>query len=162
MRAGTAVALVVSKGSPIDIPDVTGADEADARAQLQDAGLKVKIATERVNSSEFDKGQVAQQTPKAGGRAAEGDTVTLTLSKGPEMIEVPDVVGDSVRRGHASAGGRRVPGRRGPRTARPVRRRGQGAVRRGWPDRAQGFDDHHQDQVTSAGREYVDGAGPDA
>ncbi|GGW83956.1 serine/threonine protein kinase [Streptomyces lomondensis] len=96
VRAGTAVALVVSKGSPVDIPDVTGSDLADARSELQDAGLKVEIATERVTSSEFDKGQVARQTPNAGGQAAEGDTVTLTLSKGPEMVEVPDVVGDSV------------------------------------------------------------------
>ncbi|MFF5572351.1 Stk1 family PASTA domain-containing Ser/Thr kinase [Streptomyces luteogriseus] len=96
VRAGTAVALVVSKGAPIDIPDVTGSDEADARSELTDAGLEVKIATERVTSSEYDKGQVVRQTPKSGGRAAEGDTVTLTLSKGPEMIEVPDVVGDSV------------------------------------------------------------------
>ncbi|MGW0985403.1 Stk1 family PASTA domain-containing Ser/Thr kinase [Streptomyces sp. NPDC002486] len=95
VRAGTAVELVVSKGAPIDIPDVTGSDEADARTELTEAGLKVKIATERVNSSEYDKGQVVRQTP-ASGTAAEGDTVTLTLSKGPEMIEVPDVVGDSV------------------------------------------------------------------
>ncbi|MDQ0747860.1 beta-lactam-binding protein with PASTA domain [Streptomyces africanus] len=96
VRAGSAVALVVSKGSPIDIPDVTGDDLADARAELTDAGLKVKVATERVTSSEFDKGQIARQSPNPGGRAAEGDTVTLTVSKGPEMIEVPDVVGDSV------------------------------------------------------------------
>ncbi|MYS88067.1 Stk1 family PASTA domain-containing Ser/Thr kinase [Streptomyces sp. SID5464] len=96
VRAGTAVALVVSKGSPIDIPDVTGDDLADARAELTGAGLKVKVAAERVTSSEFDKGQVAEQSPNPGGRAAEGDTITLTVSKGPEMIEVPDVVGDSV------------------------------------------------------------------
>ncbi|MFH9588209.1 Stk1 family PASTA domain-containing Ser/Thr kinase [Streptomyces luteogriseus] len=96
VRAGTAVALVVSKGAPIDIPDVTGSDEADARSELTEAGLKVKIAAERVTSSEYDKGQVVRQTPESGGRAAEGDSVTLTLSKGPEMIEVPDVVGDSV------------------------------------------------------------------
>ncbi|MEU9569593.1 Stk1 family PASTA domain-containing Ser/Thr kinase [Streptomyces massasporeus] len=96
VRAGTGVALVVSKGAPIDIPDVTGSDEADARSELTEAGLKVKIATERVTSSEYDKGQVVRQSPAAGGPAAEGDTVTLTLSKGPEMIEVPDVVGDSV------------------------------------------------------------------
>ncbi|MFJ7333755.1 Stk1 family PASTA domain-containing Ser/Thr kinase [Streptomyces sp. NPDC101116] len=95
VRAGTAVELVVSKGAPIDIPDVTGSDEADARTELTEAGLKVKIATEQVNSSEYDKGQVVRQTP-ASGTAAEGDTVTLTLSKGPEMIEVPDVVGDNV------------------------------------------------------------------
>ncbi|MGW0290367.1 Stk1 family PASTA domain-containing Ser/Thr kinase [Streptomyces tuirus] len=96
VRAGTGVALVVSKGAPVDIPDVTGSDEADARSELTEAGLKVRIATERVTSSEYDKGQVARQSPGSGGPAAEGDTVTLTLSKGPEMIEVPDVVGDSV------------------------------------------------------------------
>lgn len=95
VRAGSAVALVVSKGSPIDVPDVTGDDLEDAKAELAEAGLKVKVADERVNS-EYDSGQVARQTPDAGGRAAEGDTVTLTLSKGPRMIKVPDVVGDSV------------------------------------------------------------------
>ncbi|MGW6908493.1 Stk1 family PASTA domain-containing Ser/Thr kinase [Streptomyces sp. NPDC054940] len=95
VRSGAAVALTVSKGSPVEIPDVTGGSLADARAELQEAGLKVKVASARVNS-EFDAGQVAQQSPADGGQAAEGDTVTLTLSKGPEMIEVPDVVGDSV------------------------------------------------------------------
>ncbi|MBT3166702.1 Stk1 family PASTA domain-containing Ser/Thr kinase [Streptomyces sp. Vc74B-19] len=95
VRAGSAVKLTVSKGSPVDLPDVTGDDPEDARAELEEAGLKVEIATERVNS-EHDAGKVARQTPGAGGQAAEGDTVTLTLSKGPEMVEVPDVVGDSV------------------------------------------------------------------
>ncbi|MFC8371202.1 Stk1 family PASTA domain-containing Ser/Thr kinase [Streptomyces sp. NPDC057238] len=95
VRADSAVALTVSKGSPVDVPDVTGDDAEDARAELEGAGLKVKIAAERVNS-EHDAGRVARQTPGAGRQAAEGDTVTLTLSKGPEMIEVPDVIGDSV------------------------------------------------------------------
>ncbi|MFE2531176.1 Stk1 family PASTA domain-containing Ser/Thr kinase [Streptomyces sp. NPDC059371] len=94
-HSGSAIAIVVSKGSPVELPDVTGSSVEDATAELEGAGLKVKIAPERVNS-EFDKGQVAQQTPRAGREAATGDTVTLTLSKGPEMIEVPDVVGDSV------------------------------------------------------------------
>ncbi|OIJ68775.1 Stk1 family PASTA domain-containing Ser/Thr kinase [Streptomyces mangrovisoli] len=94
-HAGSAIALVVSKGSPVDVPDVTGEDLSDARADLAEAGLKVKVATGRVNS-EFDAGQVAEQTPEADSEAADGDTVTLTISKGPQMIEVPDVVGDSV------------------------------------------------------------------
>ncbi|WP_454328470.1 Stk1 family PASTA domain-containing Ser/Thr kinase [Streptomyces glaucescens] len=94
-KAGSAIALTVSKGSPIDVPDVTGQDLADARQRLQEAGLKVRVAEQQVHS-EFDKGQVAKQTPDAGRRAAEGDTVTLTVSKGPVMVEVPDVVGDSV------------------------------------------------------------------
>ncbi|MGW1002799.1 Stk1 family PASTA domain-containing Ser/Thr kinase [Streptomyces sp. NPDC002520] len=94
-HTGSAIALVVSEGSPVDVPDVTGEDPDSARQDLEDAGLKVKIATERVNS-EFDKGTVARQTPDKGKQAAEGDTVTLTLSKGPVMVEVPDVVGSNV------------------------------------------------------------------
>ncbi|MGN9760424.1 Stk1 family PASTA domain-containing Ser/Thr kinase [Streptomyces sp. SD31] len=95
VRSGSAVALTVSKGRPVDVPDVTGESLADAKAELTEAGLKVKVASARVNS-DFDAGQVARQSPTDGRQAAEGDTVTLTLSKGPEMIEVPDVVGDSV------------------------------------------------------------------
>ncbi|MEU9209972.1 Stk1 family PASTA domain-containing Ser/Thr kinase [Streptomyces sp. NPDC048415] len=94
-HAGSAIAITVSKGSPVEVPEVTGTSVEDARAELEDSGLKVKIATARVNS-EFDKGQVAEQSPGAGREAASGDTVTLTISKGPEMVEVPDVVGDSV------------------------------------------------------------------
>jgi serine/threonine-protein kinase len=95
-RAGSAIALTVSKGSPIDVPDVTGESVEDARADLVEAGLKVKVSSERVTSSDIGKGEVARQTPESGSTAAEGDTVTLTLSKGPEMVEVPDVVGDNV------------------------------------------------------------------
>ncbi|MFG2935277.1 Stk1 family PASTA domain-containing Ser/Thr kinase [Streptomyces sp. NPDC048282] len=94
-HTGSAIALVVSKGSPVDVPDVTGEDLDDARQELQEAGLKVTVAATEVNS-EYDQGQVAQQTPAGDARAAEGDTVTLTLSKGPEMVEVPDVVGATV------------------------------------------------------------------
>ncbi|MFJ8182067.1 Stk1 family PASTA domain-containing Ser/Thr kinase [Streptomyces sp. NPDC096105] len=93
VRAGSAVALTVSKGSPVEVPDVTGDDPEDARAELEEAGLEVEIADGRVHS-EHDAGRVARQSPGAGGQAAEGDTVALTLSKGPVMVEVPDVVGD--------------------------------------------------------------------
>ncbi|MFI9241310.1 Stk1 family PASTA domain-containing Ser/Thr kinase [Streptomyces sp. NPDC053086] len=103
-HAGSAIALVVSKGSPIDVPDVTGDDLDSAKEELTDAGLKVRIAAGRVNS-EYDKGKVAAQSPDDGRQAAEGDTVTLTLSKGPEMIEVPDVVGDSVDDAHEALEG---------------------------------------------------------
>ncbi|MER7842131.1 Stk1 family PASTA domain-containing Ser/Thr kinase [Streptomyces sp. NPDC096040] len=94
-HAGTAIALVVSKGSPVDVPDVTGDDLDDARHELQDAGLKVTVSATEVNS-QYDQGQVARQTPVGDAQAAEGDTVTLTLSKGPEMVEVPSVVGATV------------------------------------------------------------------
>ncbi|WP_367041024.1 Stk1 family PASTA domain-containing Ser/Thr kinase [Streptomyces sp. Je 1-332] len=95
-KAGSAIAITVSKGPAIDVPDVTGDSQSDATSELEDAGLKVKIATKRVHSDE-DKGTVIDQSPREGQtQLAEGDTVTLTLSKGPEMIEVPDVEGMSV------------------------------------------------------------------
>ncbi|MHC5700616.1 Stk1 family PASTA domain-containing Ser/Thr kinase [Streptomyces tirandamycinicus] len=94
-RPDSAVALVVSKGAPIDIPDVTGESVEDATSALADAGLKVRVAPEQVHSPE-QAGAVARQSPAEGGRAAGGDTVTLTVSKGPRMVEVPDVTGDSL------------------------------------------------------------------
>lgn len=94
-RPDSAVALTVSKGEPIDIPDVLGDSAADAESDLHEAGFKVEFAKERVFSEE-DAGTVAKQTPPEGSQAARGDTITLTLSKGPRMIEVPDVEGDDV------------------------------------------------------------------
>ncbi|MFP3990781.1 Stk1 family PASTA domain-containing Ser/Thr kinase [Streptomyces sp. E11-3] len=91
-KAGSAIALTVSKGAQVEVPDVVGESVADARDELREAGLKVKVATERVFSEE-DAGSVARQSPGEGRTLAEGDNVTLTLSKGPRMIEVPDVVG---------------------------------------------------------------------
>ncbi|MFF7711845.1 Stk1 family PASTA domain-containing Ser/Thr kinase [Streptomyces sp. NPDC007988] len=94
-RPDSAIALVVSKGSPVDVPDVTGESVEDATGTLADAGLKVKVAPEQVHSPE-DAGTVARQSPAEGGQAAKGDTITLTVSKGPRMVEVPDVTGDSL------------------------------------------------------------------
>lgn len=88
----SAVALVVSKGSAIDVPDVTGQSVEDARESLRDKGLKAELLPTRVNSPE-DEGDIARQSPGEGKRAAEGDTVTLTVSKGPRVIDVPDVTG---------------------------------------------------------------------
>ncbi|MFD8688840.1 Stk1 family PASTA domain-containing Ser/Thr kinase [Streptomyces sp. NPDC059651] len=91
----SAVAIVVSQGSPVDVPDVTGLSVEDATAALDDEGLKAKVLPDRVNSPE-DAGDIAEQSPGEGEEAAEGDTITLTVSKGPQMIDVPDVTGKDV------------------------------------------------------------------
>ncbi|MER6264002.1 Stk1 family PASTA domain-containing Ser/Thr kinase [Streptomyces sp900105245] len=104
-HAGSAIALTVSKGRAVAVPDVTGDDPDSARQTLTDAGLKVEIAAEPITSEDYDKGKVAAQSPEQGREAAEGDTVKLTLSKGPPMIQVPDVVGDSVDDAHKALEG---------------------------------------------------------
>ncbi|MFD9120311.1 Stk1 family PASTA domain-containing Ser/Thr kinase [Streptomyces bottropensis] len=95
VSAGTAVRIVVSRGAPVQVPELGGASVEDARTQLEEAGLKVKIASRRVNS-EYGKGLVAELSPGVGKQVGTGDTVTLTLSKGPVLVEVPDVVGENV------------------------------------------------------------------
>ncbi|MFD9485442.1 Stk1 family PASTA domain-containing Ser/Thr kinase [Streptomyces sp. NPDC059991] len=92
-RADTAVALVVSKGAPVETPGVVGDSVEDATSALKDAGLEVRIAPEQVNSPQ-EAGSIAAQSAAEGSRLAKGDTVTLTVSKGPRMVTVPKVTGE--------------------------------------------------------------------
>ncbi|MFZ3469735.1 Stk1 family PASTA domain-containing Ser/Thr kinase [Streptomyces sp. 4.24] len=91
----TEVKLLVSKGRPVPVPSVAGKPVDQARSLLEDLGLKVATAPEQVNSPS-PAGAVANQSVAAGSQAATGDTVTLTVSKGPRQIPVPDVTGQEV------------------------------------------------------------------
>ncbi|MFD5317327.1 Stk1 family PASTA domain-containing Ser/Thr kinase [Streptomyces sp. NPDC127098] len=91
-RPDTPVDLVVSRGEEVSVPDVVGLTESAARQRLAALDLEVEIASERVFSGE-EAGTVAAQDPRGGRSAAAGETVTLTISRGPEMIVVPDVRG---------------------------------------------------------------------
>ncbi|NJQ08541.1 Stk1 family PASTA domain-containing Ser/Thr kinase [Streptomyces lonarensis] len=93
-RPDAAVELVVSRGPELPVPDVVGEPEGGAMQQLTEAGFEVEVESERVHS-EHPEGEVAAQSPEAEEVAGEGDTVTLTISKGPEMVVVPDVRGRS-------------------------------------------------------------------
>ncbi|MGP3921623.1 Stk1 family PASTA domain-containing Ser/Thr kinase [Streptomyces sp. 8N616] len=95
-RPGSAVAITVSKGERVEAPDVVGDSLEDATRELREDGLNVRVAPEEVFSEE-DKGEIAAQSPAGGDQLAKGDTVTLTVSKGQQMVEVPDVEGDNAR-----------------------------------------------------------------
>lgn len=94
-RPDTAVGLTISRGTAVQVPGVLGSKRADAATTLREAGFQVRFADQPVFSTQ-DKDTVARQTPAEGGKLGKGDTVTLTLSKGPEMIPVPDVTGKNV------------------------------------------------------------------
>ncbi|MFJ7265831.1 Stk1 family PASTA domain-containing Ser/Thr kinase [Streptomyces sp. NPDC099050] len=100
----TLVAMVVSKGRPVPVPRVTGTSLDQARSTLEGLGLKVQTAPEEVNSP-FPAGTVANQSIGAGSQAAAGDTVTLTVSKGPRQIPVPDVTGQEADAARATLEG---------------------------------------------------------
>ncbi|MEV7396084.1 Stk1 family PASTA domain-containing Ser/Thr kinase [Aeromicrobium sp. NPDC092404] len=91
LKRGTGVVLAVSRGPrPIEIEDYRGRPFSEAKNGLEEAGFKVSAS--EVFSEDVDKGDVLAQTPNEG-TGTKGDTITLTVSKGPELIEVPDVVG---------------------------------------------------------------------
>ncbi|MHA7154916.1 Stk1 family PASTA domain-containing Ser/Thr kinase [Arthrobacter sp. TMN-50] len=88
---GTAVNLVISQGAePLDVPVVTGQTRDDAVATIEDAGLVAAVAPEGENNPDIPAGAVVGQSP-SGGQLTRGDTVTLTLSLGPRLVEVPNV-----------------------------------------------------------------------
>jgi serine/threonine-protein kinase len=95
--AGTAVhqdatvQLVISDGpAPVTIPDVTKMSYDDAAAKLTSLGFNVSKGKD-VYSADIAKGNVASTNPPIGTLAPKGSTVTISLSKGPEMVDVPDV-----------------------------------------------------------------------
>ena len=91
VKRDTVVDLVVSKGrKPIDITNYTGKRESEAKAGLERAGFEVKV--ERSYSDDVDKGRVISQSPNSG-TGFKKDTITINVSRGPEAIKVPNVVG---------------------------------------------------------------------
>jgi eukaryotic-like serine/threonine-protein kinase len=90
LRRNTAVDVVVSKGPrPIRIPDFTGKAASRAEVVLDNRGFEVD--TTEVNSDTVAKGRVISQSPDSG-TGQKGDVISLVVSKGPVMVEVPDVV----------------------------------------------------------------------
>ncbi|TQJ61611.1 serine/threonine-protein kinase [Arthrobacter sp. SLBN-83] len=92
-RHGTPVAIAVSKGpQPIAVPSVIGKSEDDAVAAIEAAGLNARVAPDEVFDRNVPEGDVASQSP-ANGTLTRGGTVTLTISKGPKMVNVPSYIG---------------------------------------------------------------------
>ncbi len=95
LKKGTAVEMTVSKGrKPIEVPDQTGKSAKAATRALEKLGLEVD-AKEQQNSDTVPKGSVISQSPRDG-TLFKGDTVTLVVSKGPVLVDVPNVVGQQV------------------------------------------------------------------
>ncbi|MGN6637242.1 MAG: PASTA domain-containing protein [Oryzihumus sp.] len=92
LKRNAPVDLVVSQGrQPITVQDFTGKPADQAVAALTGAGLKVD-ATRQQFSESVPKGSVISQNPP-GGTLYKGDKVTLVVSKGPQLVPVPNVVG---------------------------------------------------------------------
>ena len=94
---GSTITLSVSTGpGTVEIPDVQGLSTKDAKKKLEDAGLEVTSRQEF--SDDVAEGLVFGTDPALGTGVATGSTVTMLISKGPNTVAVPGVVGLSQSR----------------------------------------------------------------
>ncbi|GAA1392024.1 Stk1 family PASTA domain-containing Ser/Thr kinase [Kitasatospora putterlickiae] len=73
------------------VPGVLGKNRTEAERILDAAGMHGKVS--EVYSESVPVGQVMAAEPGVGTRTRKSDAVTLTVSRGPKRIAVPDVVG---------------------------------------------------------------------
>jgi beta-lactam-binding protein with PASTA domain/predicted Ser/Thr protein kinase len=87
---GETVILLVSTGAPrVQVPKLVGLEYEEAADQLQQLRLRPR-KIEVFSAKPVD--EVVGQEPKAGETVIEGSVVTLRVSKGQELVEVPDVL----------------------------------------------------------------------
>jgi beta-lactam-binding protein with PASTA domain len=87
--------LLAAAGCPLfrtTVPDVVGMTREAADSALAAADLRTGTVTEQFSET-VPAGTVISQNPAAGTRVRRGSAVDLAVSKGPERVSVPDVVG---------------------------------------------------------------------
>ncbi len=91
LKPDAAVNLVVSRGrKPLNIKDFTGKSADRAEQVMEKRGLVVDRDREEYSDT-VPAGLVVSQSPTSG-TLFRGETVTVVVSKGPELVEVPRVV----------------------------------------------------------------------
>lgn len=91
--AGSTVNVVVSAGA---IPDVSGLSVEEARRLLDAVGLQGVVGGDGAFSETVPEGFVVDIQLLGTTTITPGDSVTLTVSRGPELVEIPDVIGDTI------------------------------------------------------------------
>lgn len=90
----TIVKITVSKGrQPVSMPDLVGKPSQEAQNELTQVGLQPQV-TEDFSDS-VPKGKVISQSVAPNTTVHRLDQVNLVISKGPEVVAVPNVFGKS-------------------------------------------------------------------
>lgn len=99
VKKGTKIQVWVStglEGEEIDVPDVSGVSEEEAKETLLAKGFKkANLSVEGQESDHVEVGLVISTTPEAGAKATEDAKITIYVSKGAGKATVPKIVGKS-------------------------------------------------------------------
>jgi serine/threonine-protein kinase len=101
---GQTVSIVVSTGKPfVAVPSLSTASAASlGAAQAALAAANLTATQVQQYSTTVPNGQVIGTQPPAGTQVRVGSQVTVEVSKGPQLVAVPDVAGDSVSQAAAA------------------------------------------------------------
>jgi serine/threonine-protein kinase len=95
VKAESPATLVVSQGPPpVPVPDVHGLSYGEAATQL--AALHLQPRSKPVFSDTVPKGEVIRTNPAALRKAPYDSIVNVYVSKGPDLVAVPNVIGMTV------------------------------------------------------------------
>ena len=72
----------------IEVPDLSGLTEAQAKNKLESYGLTLGTKSTQ-SSSTVTKGQVISQDPKGGSKASKGTKVNVVISSGADAVTMP-------------------------------------------------------------------------
>ena len=96
VKSGATISLTVSSGPSTDtMRDLVNDTEQNARTILTNLGLNLQVVTELESSDVIQKGAVIRTDPVDKAQLTAGQTVTLVVSSGPDvvLIPVPELVG---------------------------------------------------------------------
>ncbi len=89
------IEVIISLGPVVlEMDNYIGKSYEKVKDELEEKGLKVIL--EEADNDTYEEGTIFRQVPSEGTQMAEGDEVTLYVSKGTENTYVPDVIGDSL------------------------------------------------------------------
>lgn len=96
VRVGSSINAVVSLGPErYEVPTLKGLDVKDAEDAITTANLELG-STDLEYDTKIEAGSVVSSSPKAGSEVKRGTVIDIVVSKGPEPVPIPDLVGRKI------------------------------------------------------------------
>lgn len=78
-------------GSPTEVPNLVGLSKLEAGYATEKANLKLDQNVDEEYDDTIAAGKISAQSPKAGSIVKKGRSIKITVSKGPEMLKMPNL-----------------------------------------------------------------------